>query len=469
MAADARSQTFFLLNKLQQRKHTLDYYLEELDRKNILADKRERALFNALVFGTLRWRGRLDYVLQQFASKPLHKLDAEVLNILRLALFQIMFMDKIPTSAAVNTAVDITKKYKPQAGGFVNAVLRKCAVGHAAAGLPDSGGDMAHHLSVKYALPQWLVARWLKRFGLEDFERIAAGLNELPPLTLRVNSLKTTTAALSAQLKNVAAEVAGGHHAPNALKLLKPACPIPELSGYNEGFFIIQDEAAQLTTALVNPQPGDSILDACAGLGGKTLGMAIAANNQAAILATDRTAAKLNRIKTESARLGLRPPLTQTLDWLKPLPEITAALAKAKGAPRLFDKVLVDAPCSGLGVLRRNPDTKWNTRISELNDLAGRQLAILAKAALFVKPDGFLIYTVCSTEPEETTAVLEKFIQKNHDFFIDNANCLLPENFKAATLLESGVFCTYPRCSSMDGFFMARLKRKPASNNNHFD
>lgn len=460
MTANARSQAFFLLNKLQQRKHTLDYYLEELDRKAVITDKRERALFNALVFGILRQRARLDYVLKQFSSKPLADLDTEVLNLLRLALFQMMFMDKIPESAAVNTAVEIAKKYKPKASGFVNAVLRKSAAGHSLVKLPDECQNIIQYLSVKHALPQWLTARWLKRFGRENLERLATDINMLPPLSLRVNTLKTNLNALQQQLAAMAEKIETGEYCPATLNLLKTNRPVPELPGYNEGFFIVQDQAAQLTVALIDPQPDESILDTCAGIGGKALGMSIAAENRAKILATDVTAAKLNRIKEESLRLGLIPPETQTLNWLKPLPEISAALTDFKGQPRMFDKVLVDAPCSGLGVLRRNPDTKWSARESDFKDLARRQLAILQKAAAFVKPGGVLVYTVCSTEPEETTAIWEKFMENNHTFIMDNETGALPKTFAAATMLEKRGFCTYPSCNAMDGFFMMRLKKQ---------
>lgn len=460
MAADARSQAFFLLNKLQRRKHTLDYYLEELDRKAVLTDKRERAFFNALVFGVLRRRARLDYVLKAFSSKPLADLDTEVLNLLRLALYQMMFMDKIPESAAVNTAVELAKKYKPKASGFVNAVLRKSAAGFSTVELPDEHQNMVQYLSVKHALPQWLAARWLKRFGRDDLERIATGLNELPPLTLRVNTLKTDTDTFAAQLNTLVEKTAKGHYSPTALNLMKPNCPVPELPGYADGLFIVQDEAAQLTAALADPQPDDSILDTCAGIGGKTLGMSITAQNRVHILATDMTAAKLNRIKEECARLGLNPPEIKTVDWLRPLSEIEAALADARGLSPLFDKVLVDTPCSGLGVLRRNPDTKWSVRENDLKDLARRQLAILQKAASFVKPGGILIYTVCSTEPEETVGIQEKFLENNHGFIVDNETGALPDNFTAAARLKSGGFCTYPACNVMDGFFMIRLQRQ---------
>lgn len=460
MAADARSQAFFLLNKLQQRKHTLDYYLEELDRKAVFSDKRERALFNALVYGVLRQRARLDYVLKQFSSKPLANLDVEVLNILRLALFQIMFMDKIPESAAVNTAVDITKQYKPKAAGFVNAVLRKSVAGYANVGLPDDKDNLIQYFSVKYALPQWLVSRWLKCFGRENLEHIAAGINELPPLTLRVNTLKTNMADLVTQLENHAEHVSMGAHAAAALNLTKTSLAVPDLPGYDTGLFLVQDEAAQLTVTLVSPQPGETILDTCAGIGGKSLSMAIAAQNQAQIWATDMTAAKLNRIKEESLRLGLTPPETRTVDWLRPLPEISARLCDEPGKSLLFDKVLVDAPCSGLGVLRRNPDTKWARRENDLQTLAQRQLAILQNAAAFVKPGGILVYTVCSTEPEETITISEKFLKNNPNFIINNANHDLPAVFCDKTKLNSGGFCTYPKCSDMDGFFMLCFKQQ---------
>lgn len=457
MSADARTQAFFMLNKLDQRKHTLDYYLEELDRKAVLTDKRERALLNALVYGVLRQRAWLDYVLKQFSSKPLAALDYEVRNILRLALFQIMFMDRIPESAAVNTAVEITKKYKPKAAGFVNAVLRKSAAGYKDIAPPAAAQNQLQHLSIKHALPQWLAARWLKRFGPQNLAAVCDGLNSVPPLTLRTNTLKTDSATLSGVLQPLTETVEPGAYSPWALNLTRPGLAVYDLPGYADGHFLVQDEAAQLTVALVDPKPGESVLDACAGIGGKTLSLAIAAGNKAQILATDQTPAKLERIKAESLRLGINAPKTAAVNWLKPLPEITAKLSANNNQPQLFDKVLVDAPCSGLGVLRRNPDTKWTRYENDLPSLAKQQLAILQNAAAFVKPGGALVYTVCSTEPEETTAVSEKFLKNNADFTVDKNTGDLPAAFTAKIGLNNVGFCTYPIFTNMDGFFMIRF------------
>lgn len=459
MANDARTQAFFLLNKLDQRKHTLDYYLEELDRKAILPDQRERGLLNALVYGVLRQRALLDYILKHFSAKPLNSLDYEVRNILRLALFQIVFMDRIPESAAVNTAVEITKKYKPKAAGFVNAVLRKSIAGYKQIAPPDPSGNPVQYFSVTYGLPQWLASRWLKRFGLEAMEKLCAGLNEVPPLSLRVNTLKTDVAALAKELLPVAAKVTPGAYAASAVNITKPNLPVYELPGYAEGLFLVQDEAAQLTVALVDPQPGEKLLDACAGIGGKTLSMLIAGQNQVKITATDQTLAKLERIKAESQRLGLCAPETKTVDWLKPLSEITARLGGNPERPHQFDKVLVDAPCSGLGVLRRNPDTKWTRRESDLTKLAQQQLNILQNAAHFVNPGGYLIYTVCSTEPEETYTISEKFLKNNAAFYIDNVSTKISNRLMEKMCNNGTGLCTYPHLTDMDGFFMVRFKR----------
>lgn len=460
MTADARSQAFFMLNKLNQRKYTLDYYLEELDRKALLTDKRERALLNALVYGVLRQQAWLDYVLRQFSSKPMNALDYEVRNILRLALFQIMFMDKIPVSAAVNTAVEITKKYKPKAAGFVNAVLRKSAAQYQNINPPNAQQNKTEYLSITHALPQWLATRWLKRFGPQGLAAICDGLNDIPPLTLRINTLKTTAVDLAEKLRPWAENIEAGAYSAWALNLAKPCLPVYELPGYAEGLFLVQDEAAQLSAALVDPQPGETILDACAGVGGKTLSMAIAAHNQAQITSTDLSPAKLERITAESRRLGLNAPKTAVVNWLMPLPEITAKLGKGPAAVPLFHKVLVDAPCSGLGVLRRNPDTKWTRTLNDLPKLAEQQLAILQNAAAFVKPNGRLIYTVCSTEPEETEAVIETFLNRNPVFSLDTQNINLPLNFKDHFNANQGYFCTYPFFTNMDGFFMARFVRQ---------
>lgn len=459
MNTDARTQAFFLLNKLDQRKHTLDYYLDELDRKALLPDKRERSLLNALVYGVLRQRARLDYLLKLFSAKPLSKLDYEVLNILRLALYQIAFMDRIPPSAAVNTAVEITKCYNPKATGFVNAVLRKSLSGWQAADMPDPTRNLVQFLSVEHALPQWLVSRWLKRFSRKQLEVIAKGLNDIPPLSLRANTQKISAADLAIRLADHAETAEQGIYAATAVKLTRPSGPVYDLPGYNDGLFLVQDEAAQLSVALVDPQPYESVLDACAGIGGKTLGMAIASHGEAIITATDQACAKLKHLHEETQRLSLPPVTTVEVDWLVPVIQITKTL-QAADISTLFDKVLVDAPCSGLGVLRRNPDTKWARRESDLIVMSKHQTAILDHAAAFVKPGGVVVYIVCSTEPEETEQVIGKFLENNPHFFMDENYGALNPDFGLLTESASGCFCTYPACSNMDGFFMARLKRQ---------
>lgn len=458
MTNDARTQAFFLLNKLDQGKFTLDYYLDELDRKNVLADKRERGLFNALMFGVLRQKPRLDYVLKHFASQPLNKLDYEVRNVLRLALYQIMFMDRVPASAAVNTAVEIAKKYKPKAAGFVNAVLRKAAVGYTTVDEPDKTQNPVLYHSVKYGLPQWLVSRWLKRFNENGLAFVCRNMQEIPPLGLKLNPAKTDMIALTAQLADYAESVSPGDYSAQALRLSKPKVPVFELPGFTQGYFMVQDEAAQLPVALLAAQPNETVLDVCAGIGGKTVSMALSAENRIQILATDQSFGKLEQLRAETARLGINMPEILAVDWLKPLPEIKARLTGNLGKLRLFDKVLVDAPCSGLGVLRRNPDTRWTRKEKDLAAMQKRQLAILHNASHFVKPGGIMVYTVCSAEPEETTGVTDAFLENNPQFIADDNVGNLSADFCEKTGLQNGGFCTYPAYNDMDGFFMARFK-----------
>lgn len=412
--------------------------------------RRDRALFNQLVYGVLRWRLRLDAVVAAYANRPLKKIAPTVLNILRMALFQILFMDRIPASAAVNTSVNLARASNAsKAAGFVNAVLRNALRHPERFRLPDADDSPVEHMAVAKSIPQWLVSRWIDRMGLYPTERLCDAINTIPPISLRCNDLKNSLPELVAALAAEADEVETMETVDGGLNLIRPRCPIPQMQAFMDGRFAVQDGAAQLVSLLLAPRPGETVLDACAGLGGKTGHMAQLMKNRGRILAMDQVADKLARLEKEARRLGAPIIDTRRVDinrYLDPhaLPQ--------------FDRVLLDAPCTGLGVLRRNPDAKWSSQKKDIASFADRQMRFLDHLAPLVKPEGVLVFAVCSMEPEENEQVIERFLKKHPNFAI-TCHQSIEEKRLLPFLGEDGFLRTAPHINHMDGFFAARLHR----------
>jgi 16S rRNA (cytosine967-C5)-methyltransferase len=448
--ADARHTTLSVLNKLEQRHQTLDGILDDLTCGNENLSRRDRALFNAMIYGVLRWRGRLDYIIAHFSNTPIKKIKPVILNILRLGLFQIVYLDRIPDSAAVNTSVELCKRAGfSRAAGFVNALLRKAALNFTNVRFPAFEADPVAFLSADQSLPHWLAHRWLNRFDQETLMTLCHTINSIPPLTIRTNTLKSTRRQLILALEQAVECIEPTPAAPDGLSMINLNQSIADLTAFKNGWFQVQDEAAQTVSLLLNPQPGESVLDACAGLGGKTGHIAQLMQNSGKITAMDKDERKLQKLEREMQRLGVSIAHCVCHDLDAP-PE-----ANQHG---LFDRILLDAPCSGLGVLRRNPDIKWSSTEANLKRHAERQKRFLDHLAALVKPGGILVYSVCSIEPEENEAVIDAFLKKHPEFVIDNEWGKLPE--RVAALLKSAIWIkTLPLLNNMDGFFLARLKR----------
>ena len=448
--ADARNTALVVLNKLEQGKQTLDAILEDMTCSEDNLSKRERALFNALAYGVLRRRGRLDYIIAHFSNTPVKKIEPSVLNILRLGLFQIIYLDRIPDSAAVNTAVELSKRTGlSRATGFVNALLRKASLNFSSVQFPAFEADPLAFLAANQSLPSWLADRWLNRFDPAGLMKLCDTVNSIPPLSIRTNTLKTTRRQLISALEQAVERIEPTPHAPDGLSLVNPGQSIVEFAAFKNGWFQVQDEAAQLVSLLLDPQPDESVLDACAGLGGKTGHIAQLMQNNGRITAMDKDENKLQKLDLEMQRLGVSIVHRCCYDLNSPPDADRHAL---------FDRILLDAPCSGLGVLRRNPDIKWNSTEASLKRHAARQKRFLDHLAACVKPGGILVYSVCSIEPEENEAVIDAFLKKHPGFGIDTHWGKLPE--RVASLFESARWIkTHPLLNNMDGFFLVRLKR----------
>ncbi|MFH2219926.1 MAG: 16S rRNA (cytosine(967)-C(5))-methyltransferase RsmB [Pseudomonadota bacterium] len=450
MADDARKTALTVLNTLDSHQKTLDCVLDEVIDHDSSFSRRDRALAYALVYGVLRWRGRLDRIVHHFSKTPLHAIDPSVLNILRLGLFQIIYLNRVPDSAAVNTSVEMAKAFSaPWVVRYVNAVLRNAVRGYQNVSFPDMDKNPVSALAAEKSFPEWLIRRWLKRFGSDETVELCDAINTIPPITVRTNVLKIRRDELVNALGTDADNVEPTGTSPVGISFSNPKRPIFEIKSFQKGCFQVQDEAAQLATFLLNPKPGSIVLDACAGLGGKTGHIAQLMKNHGRVVAMDKNKEKLLQLETEMKRLGISIVSSRVHDLDNPPP---------LDGFEMFDGILLDAPCSGLGVLRRNPDTKWSVSENAFSRHRERQVKFIENLAHLVKPSGVLVYTVCSTEPEENQDVVNVFLDKHPDFAIDNDSTVLPK--QARPLVgETGFFWTFPHLNNMDGFFAVRLKR----------
>jgi len=450
MSFDARNSALYILNTLDKGHHTLDSILEEYSGTETSGSRQDRALFQALVYGVLRWRGSLDYMIAHFSSTRFDKIHPKVLNILRLALFQIIYLDRIPDSAAVNTAVEMTKTSgAPWITGYVNALLRKAAKEYQNVSFPDLKQNAVAALATQKSFPDWIVRKWVNRYGLNNTALLCDSLNTIPPITLRTNTLKVSRGQLAEALAGEADQIKPTVYAPDGITFMNPATSIPELSGFKAGWFQVQDEAAQLVSLLLDPQPGDTVLDACAGLGGKTGHIAQLMKNEGVLVALDVGENKLSRLKAEMQRLGISilSTLNHNLEREFPRDQLPG-----------FDRILLDAPCSGLGVMRRNPDIKWRSSKRNLTKFKIRQILLLENLCRLVKPSGILVYAVCSPEPEENEEVVNEFLKNHDDFVISKQSGQLPDTVCSMAGVP-GVFKTFPDLKQMDGFYAVRLQR----------
>ncbi len=404
----------------------------------------DRRFLTELVYGTVKAGDTLDWILRRYVNRPLRKIAPVVRNILRLGLYQIFYMDKVPASAACNEMVEITKRHShPGTVKFVNAVLRTAAREPEKAAFPSGSGHAVEELALRTFHPQWLVKLWSKEFGFSAAEKLCAFDNEDAPLCFRTNTLKTTREALLQELSRQGAPSEASPWAPEAVRCLSHGA-LDHLPALQEGLCQVQDESSMQVAHVLDPQPGERIIDCCAAPGGKTTHIAALMKNEGHILAGDLYEHKLQRIEDNAARLGVKIIKTRLMD--------------ARETGRLFpgqaDRVLVDAPCSGLGVLRRKPDARWNKSLEEIRELPPLQLAILSSAAEALRPGGVLVYSTCTILQEENEAVVKAFLETHPAFSLEQTGAFLPGKKR-----EDQMVRLLPTVDGTDGFFIARLKK----------
>ena len=406
----------------------------------------DRGLFSELVFGVLRHQATLDHYLAQLVDQPLPRLQLPVLLLLRLGLYQLRYLDRVPSHAAVHETVELAKQFCPTASGLVNGVLRAALRRQETLTLPDQAADLSGWMVAACSLPAWLAEQWLHQLAPEQAIALATASLEPPLLTLRVTTLKTTRQELLALFaeQGVAAEPC--RYAPDGVRLLERRF-VPDLPGFSEGLFVVQDESSQLVGQLLDPQPGERVLDVCAAPGGKATHLAQLMLDQGLVLATDLNQRKIRKIEQNARRLGIT--------CLQPL--IGDALAVDYLQGQQFDRILLDAPCSGLGVIRRNPEAKWRLQLSDFTRFAERQQRLLRQVAPLVRPGGVLVYATCSTAVQEDEAVLAEFLSCYPEFVVENGAQALSAWDELCT--PDGYLRTWPHRHGCDGFFSARLKR----------
>ena len=449
MIAPARTAAFTALRDVNAGRADLPASLESV--RPALLDERDRALATDLVTGTLRWQRQLDHLIEHFAKRPLAKLDYEVLQILRLGAYQLLHLDRVPAAAAVNDAVAMTRRArKTSAAGLVNAVLRALSRNSHRLPLPlrPPDGDPLPYLEVSLSHPGWLAHRWLDRYGFDAAEAWEQFNNTAPALTIRVNRLKIDRDALVRALVGHGVEVEPARYAPDGL-IVTAGNPLrTPLAG--TGQFVLQDEASQLVALLGAPEPGMKVLDTCASPGGKTTAMAAMAGDRAEIVAMDVRNARVQLLRETVNASGAHNIRVLQADLEAGLPFAAE-----------FDVVLVDAPCSGLGTVRRDADIRWRRAETDLAPFSSAQLRMIRNAADAVRPGGRLIYATCSSEPEENERVVASFLAANENFAQTDLRVDKPAYFDALepVLDEDGALRTLPHKHRLEAFYGAVLRR----------
>ena len=430
-------------------------------------DQRDRGFMVELVRGVLRYQVTLDWRLGLLSDRRIAKLPTLVQMVLRLGAYQVLYLDRVPDAAAVNESVRLIKQQSRRLGrdwsGFVNAVLR-ALLRSPEPTWPEVAQDPAFALSVRYSCPGWLAERWCRDWGVARAEALCRATVELPPLTLRVNTLKTSRTALLAELAAANVDASPTMISEVGIQLAHPTS-VTDLPGFAAGHFYVEDEAGQLIPPLLDAQPGQRVLDACAAPGGKTTQVAALMHNRGTIVAVDRLASRLQLVTENCRRLGVNTVMPLVGDLRALIQGVTQSGAgRSAGAmsesalSRPFDRILLDAPCSGLGVLRRHPDGKWYKTPNDITQHRLLQRELLAETSRLLRPGGVLVYSTCSIEPEETESIIDEFCQSHREFQRESiAPWLPPAGLPFVT--PRGDLSTMANMNRMDAFFAARVRR----------
>ncbi len=445
--SDARSIAVKVLTRVERTDSYLDKLVDYEIRNADQLNDYDKSLLNEISHGVIRWMRRLDWFLNGFYRGNWEKCTPEIKNTLRVALYQILFLNKIPDFAAVNEAVEFVKQISTQKhADVVNGLLRTIIRTKADLVYPTREIDEVKYLGIMQSHPNWMVKRWIQRFGFDEAAEFAESNNKRPILTLRINTLKTNRADVLKRFDERSIVYRTCKYI-DYFVTLRLMSKIYLDDDFINGLYTVQDESAGLAAVLLSPNENDIILDMCAAPGGKSTHIASLLNNKGKVYAVDKFDAKINMIKANALRLGVT-----NVEYFQ---DDANDLQNEKIKDMKFDKILLDAPCSGLGVLSKKPEIRWKREMQDVTVLSALQKKLLNGAVKYLKPGGVIVYSTCTTEQEENMDVIKDFLEKNPDFKIDDASRFVNKELVNA----EGCIETFPHKHGIDGSFSARLVR----------
>ncbi|MEH2067560.1 MAG: 16S rRNA (cytosine(967)-C(5))-methyltransferase [Nostoc sp.] len=458
---NARQLAFIALRNVHKGAY-VDVALDRVLQKVNLIDS-DRRLVTELIYGTVRRQRTLDTLIDQLAQKKSHQQPKDLRTILHLGLYQLRYQERIPASAAVNTTVQLAKENGFSGlTGFVNGLLRQYLRKAGEQGGRGAGGENTllslhtdplqlpenpvERLGILHSFPDWIIQVWLEQLGLVETEQLCEWMNQSPTIDLRINPLRTSIEQVESALQSAGVLVRRVRHLPQALRLIGNAGSIQKLPGFQEGWWTVQDSSAQLVSHLLDPKPGEVVIDACAAPGGKTTHIAELMQDKGKIWACDRTSSRLRKLQENSQRLNLQ--------------SIQICTGDSRHFTQFYntaDRVLLDAPCSGLGTMHRHADGRWRQTPESVRELSMLQKELLGHTSNFVKPGGILVYATCTLHPAENEEVILEFLAESPNWQIESPNSF--EFPDSAHTTPEGSFKVWPHRQDMDGFFMVRLRK----------
>lgn len=443
---NSRQLAFIALRDIHRQGAFTDIALDRVLRTAQL-NSADRRLVTELVYGSVRRQRSLDALIDQLGKKKAHQQPPDLRTILHIGLYQLRYQERIPASAAVNTTVELAKEngFKGLAG-VVNGLLRQYErLATAWADPLQLPMEPVERLGILHSFPDWIIEMWLEQLGVEETEQLCKWLNQSPTIDLRVNPLRVSIEDVEAAMQSSGVDVHRVPHLPQGLRVVGGTGAVQQLPGFREGWWTIQDSSAQLVSYLLDPQAGDVVIDACAAPGGKTTHIAELIKDEGKIWACDARASRLKKVTENAQRLQLH--------------SIQICVGDSRNFPQFTDsadRVLLDAPCSGLGTLHRRPDIRWRITPATVQELSILQAELLEQAATWVKPGGVLVYATCTLHPQENEGVIQPFLERHPHWQIEPP---LPSSFPSAFSTPEGWIKVWPHRYQMDGFFMVRLKR----------
>lgn len=443
----ARETAVTILTKLEEKQGFSNLVLQN-ELKHSQLDVRDKGLVTELVYGTIQRLNTIDYIANHFLTKrTIEKLEPWLRQLLRVAVYQIRYLDKIPDHAIVNEAVELAKKLGHKGiAGFVNGVIRNIIRSPQEPKMPNQQKNLIKYLSLTHSVPEWLIRKWVDDFGQGNVESFLPFINTTAPFTIRYNSLKNSAQAFQHLLDEADIEWTKSSHVEDAYYLHNIG-DVSNAKLFQEGAFTIQDESSMLVAKVMAPFPKATVLDGCAAPGGKTTHIAEIQSDEGQILANELHPHKIALIEQLQKRLGIKSIRTRMGDFLEYREDV------------LYDFVLIDAPCSGLGVVRRKPELKWRMTEATMQSLQSLQRKLIRHAATFVKPGGYLVYSTCTMNRAENHSIVDEFLSEFQEFVGENIKPMIPETVQSIMENQYSIQLL-PHHLNSDGFYIAKLKRK---------